>query len=81
MTSAATSAWKGRVLFRAARVTGMLAMVRAVVLADTHAPRRWRGCPPAVAQYLRKTDLILHAGLLHIEDGRLVEARIVAVDT
>lgn len=33
-----------------------------VVLADTHAPRRWRGCPPAVAEHLRDADLILHAG-------------------
>jgi putative phosphoesterase len=33
-----------------------------VVLADTHAPRRWRRCPPAVAQHLRGADLILHAG-------------------
>jgi putative phosphoesterase len=40
----------------------MLATVRAVVLADTHAPRRWRRCPPAVAEYLRGADLILHAG-------------------
>jgi len=32
------------------------------VLADTHAPRRWRRCPPAVAQHLRGADLILHAG-------------------
>ncbi len=32
------------------------------MLADTHAPRRWRSCPPAVAQYLRAADLILHAG-------------------
>jgi len=36
--------------------------VRVVVLADTHAPRRWRSCPPRVAQYLRGADLILHAG-------------------
>jgi putative phosphoesterase len=36
--------------------------VRVVVLADTHAPRRWRRCPPAVAQHLRGADLILHAG-------------------
>jgi len=41
---------------------GILATVRAVVLADTHAPRRWRSCPPAVAQYLRAADLILHPG-------------------
>ena len=36
--------------------------MRVVVLADTHAPRRWRGCPPRVAQQLRGADLILHAG-------------------
>ncbi|MGI9007004.1 MAG: metallophosphoesterase family protein [Streptosporangiaceae bacterium] len=36
--------------------------MRAVVLADTHAPRRWQGCPPAVAAHLRGADLILHAG-------------------
>jgi putative phosphoesterase len=33
-----------------------------VVLADTHAPRRWRTCPPRVAAQLRGADLILHAG-------------------
>ena len=36
--------------------------MRVVVLADTHAPRRWRGCPPAVAGHLRDAELILHAG-------------------
>jgi putative phosphoesterase len=36
--------------------------VRVVVLSDTHAPRRWRVCPPAVAGYLRQADVILHAG-------------------
>jgi uncharacterized protein len=36
--------------------------VRVVVMADTHAPRRWRSCPPRVAQELRRADLILHAG-------------------
>jgi uncharacterized protein len=36
--------------------------MRVVVLADTHAPRRWRGCPPAVARHLSDADLILHAG-------------------
>jgi uncharacterized protein len=36
--------------------------MRIAVLADTHAPRRWRGCPPAVARHLAGTDLILHAG-------------------
>jgi uncharacterized protein len=33
-----------------------------VVLSDTHAPRRWKSCPPAVADELRNADLILHAG-------------------
>lgn len=33
-----------------------------VVLADTHAPRRWRVCPPRVAEHLRTADRILHAG-------------------
>ncbi|GAA2073024.1 metallophosphoesterase family protein [Actinomadura alba] len=32
------------------------------VLSDTHAPRRWRFCPPRVAERLRDADLILHAG-------------------
>ena len=32
------------------------------MLADTHAPRRWRRCPPIVARYLRDADLVLHAG-------------------
>ena len=36
--------------------------MRVVVLADTHAPRRWKSCPPAVAARLRGADLILHAG-------------------
>lgn len=36
--------------------------MRVVVLSDTHAPRRWRTCPPAVAASLRPADLILHAG-------------------
>jgi uncharacterized protein len=36
--------------------------VRIAVLADTHAPRRWKSCPPAVAAHLRGADLILHAG-------------------
>lgn len=33
-----------------------------IVLADTHAPRRWRTCPPRVAAHLAGADLILHAG-------------------
>jgi uncharacterized protein len=36
--------------------------VRVVVLADTHAPRRWRSCPQRVAAELRDADVILHAG-------------------
>jgi putative phosphoesterase len=36
--------------------------VRIVVLSDTHAPRRWKSCPAAVAGHLRGADLILHAG-------------------
>ena len=36
--------------------------VQVVVLADTHAPRRWRVCPPRVAEHLRRAELILHAG-------------------
>ena len=36
--------------------------MRVVVLADTHAPRRWKSCPPQVAEQLRRADLILHAG-------------------
>lgn len=45
-----------------ARRQGILTPVRAVVLSDTHAPRRWRHCPPAVAARLRNADVILHAG-------------------
>ncbi|HEY2640615.1 MAG TPA: metallophosphoesterase family protein [Streptosporangiaceae bacterium] len=36
--------------------------MRVVVLSDTHAPRHWKGCPPAVAAHLRGADVILHAG-------------------
>ena len=36
--------------------------LRVVVLSDTHAPRRWKRCPPAVADHLRGADLVLHAG-------------------
>jgi len=36
--------------------------VRVVVVSDTHAPRRWRSCPPRVAEHLRRADVILHAG-------------------
>ncbi|GLW89686.1 metallophosphoesterase family protein [Actinokineospora globicatena] len=37
-------------------------MTRVVVLSDTHAPRRWKTCPPEVAAHLRTADVILHAG-------------------
>ena len=37
-------------------------MIRVVALADTHAPRRWKSCPPPVAEQLRRADVILHAG-------------------
>jgi len=36
--------------------------VRVAVISDTHAPRFWKRCPPAVAEHLRDVDLILHAG-------------------
>jgi uncharacterized protein len=36
--------------------------VKVVVLADTHAPRRWRQCPRDVAEQLATAELILHAG-------------------
>jgi putative phosphoesterase len=36
--------------------------MRVIALADTHAPRRWKSCPPLVAGHLRQADLILHAG-------------------
>ena len=36
--------------------------MRVVVVSDTHAPRFWKSCPPAVASRLEGVDLILHAG-------------------
>jgi len=36
--------------------------VRVALLSDTHAPRFWKGLPPAVAAHLEGADLILHAG-------------------
>jgi len=36
--------------------------MKVVVLSDTHSPRYWKSCPPAVANHLRGADLILHAG-------------------
>lgn len=42
--------------------TGDTGRMRVVVLSDTHAPRYWKSCPPAVAEHLRGADLVLHAG-------------------
>ena len=39
-----------------------LAAMRVLVISDTHAPRFWKRCPPAVAAYAEGADLILHAG-------------------
>ncbi len=36
--------------------------MRVIALSDTHAPRRWKSCPPAVAAWLRQADVVLHAG-------------------
>lgn len=36
--------------------------MRVVVLSDTHAPRFWKACPPAVGRHLQQAELILHAG-------------------
>ena len=36
--------------------------MRVAILADTHAPRRWKRCPDAVARLLGDVELILHAG-------------------
>ena len=36
--------------------------MRVAVLADTHGPRFWKGCPPGVARALEGVDLVLHAG-------------------
>ena len=36
--------------------------MKVAVLADTHAPRHWKSCPPEVARRLHGVDLILHAG-------------------
>ncbi|MBB5786439.1 metallophosphoesterase family protein [Jiangella mangrovi] len=37
-------------------------LVRVGVVSDTHAPRFWKSCPPAVAEVFGHVDLILHAG-------------------
>lgn len=43
-------------------VQWMMGGVRVIVLSDTHGPRRWKSCPPKVAEHLRRAELILHAG-------------------
>ena len=40
----------------------------AVVLADTHIPRRAKGLPEKLTPYLERADLVLHAGDLLVED-------------
>jgi putative phosphoesterase len=49
----------------------------AVVLADTHIPRRAKGLPEGLLPYLEETDLILHAGDL-IEPSLLDELALYA---
>jgi uncharacterized protein len=44
------------------RTADAVERLRVVVLSDTHAPRRWKRCPAAVAEQLRGADVILHAG-------------------
>jgi uncharacterized protein len=56
--------------------------VKVVAIADTHAPRRWKSCPPAVASWLEDADLILHAGdvcVPSVLDELSAFARVVAV--
>ncbi|MFM6851752.1 MAG: metallophosphoesterase family protein [Terrabacter sp.] len=36
--------------------------MRVLVLSDTHAPRRWKACPPALVPELDRADVVLHAG-------------------
>ena len=36
--------------------------MRVLVLSDTHSPRRWKACPPALLPHLEAADAILHAG-------------------
>jgi putative phosphoesterase len=59
---AITSAANADASHQPAAATGKNGFVQVVVLADTHAPRRWRVCPPRVAEHLRQADRILHAG-------------------
>jgi putative phosphoesterase len=36
--------------------------VRVLVVSDTHSPRRWKACPPALLPELERADVVLHAG-------------------
>lgn len=36
--------------------------MRVLVVSDTHAPRRWKACPPALLPELERADVVLHAG-------------------
>ena len=36
--------------------------MRVLVVSDTHAPRHWKACPPALLPHLESADVILHAG-------------------
>lgn len=47
---------------RPRRLIDQTVAMRVAVISDTHAPRRWSVCPPAVAAHLEGVDLILHAG-------------------
>ena len=54
----------------------------AVVLADTHIPRRARALPDALIPHLARADLIIHAGDLMdpaVLDGLAAQAPVVAV--
>ncbi|WP_289032783.1 metallophosphoesterase family protein [uncultured Arsenicicoccus sp.] len=37
-------------------------LTRLLVVADTHAPRRWKSLPPRLVPLLEGADLVLHAG-------------------
>lgn len=37
-------------------------MMQIAVVSDTHGPRFWKRCPPALVPHLSAADLILHAG-------------------
>jgi uncharacterized protein len=46
----------------------VITAMKVAVLSDTHAPLRWKRCPPRVAEHLRDAELILHAGDVCIAD-------------